>query len=552
MVDKSISASTTHISVPGKKSSSTKVVKLAMSEPQDDFIEDKLSRDSSANQSEDKAKPLDALEGTASKSKPSLDLESICRDLDIKEDVHGFFPFMSRSNKAYALMTNGRNLYALEVKSKAFRSVVRKSFKKKGDHLNRSRLTEIIEDIEAEAFDNGIMLPVYHRVGSTDGGFEYDLGDAGHTRIRVKNGVIEKITAGSQVIFVRNNVMLETPWSDDAGDRSLLRRFVNLNDEEWILYLGAIGYYIAHPKLPGAEYPILAFISGQGTGKSFLSYMTQCLVDNNTVGLQTLPRRIKDIVIAMNNTHLLCLDNLRYLSTQHTDLFCVSATSGTFIDRALYTDSDMHVSFVQCPVLFNGIHDFNDQPDLAERMLVLHPQMIEAKNRQSKARLQAEFEKVLPVIFKGLLEYIAKILKVLPDVTPTNPARMYDVSHWYAAMEQVDGVEEGSYQSLYKENQQQAQLDSLLESPLAAAVVEFSESLQEQWRDEPVQLLQELCELVPMAVRRTQDWPSNSIALTKRSKSLQAGLRSQGIYVEFGRGKKRWISITTAAIEARY
>ena len=346
--------------------------------------------------------------------------------------------------------------------------------------------------------------------------------------------------------------MLETPISDGEGDLEALRSFVNLDDEEWNLYKGAISYYVSHPKVSGVEYPILAFISGQGTGKSVLSYITQCLVDNNTVGLQTLPRRIKDIVIALNHTHLLSLDNLRYIGTQYADLFCVSATSGSFIDRALWTDGEMNVSFVQCPVLLNSIHSFYDQPDLAERMLVLHPQVIASENRQSKVRLQANFEAALPVIFRGLLEYCVKILKHLPAVEPSQPARMYDFSHWFAAMERAEDVPDEVYQESYKENLREAQLDSLLENPLAAALVQFSELLKNEWKDEPLHLLEDLNELAPMSVRRTQDWPSNSIAFTKRLKPLQAGLRSQGIFVEFGRDKKRWISITTARIEDQF
>ena len=212
----------------------------------------------------------------------------------------------------------------------------------------------------------------------------------------------------------------------------------------------------------------------------------------------------------------------------------------------------MNVSFVQCPVLLNGIHNFYDQPDLAERMLVLHPEVITSENRQSKARLQADFEAALPVIFRGLLEYCAKVLKHLPAVEPNQPARTYDFSHWFAAMERADDVPEGVYQESYKENLREAQLDSLLENPLAAALVQFSESLKNEWKNEPLRLLEELNELTPMSVRRTQDWPPNSIALTKRLKALQAGLRSQGIYVESGRGKKRWISVTTNMIEEQY
>lgn len=483
--------------------------------------------------------------------KPARDLVSISTEMGIKEDAHGFYPFMSRDNKAHVLMTNGFNLYALEVKSKAFRSVVRKALKAKGEHPSKNRVNEEIEDIESEAYDSGIMLSVFQRVGSIDGGFEVDLGDADHTRMRVTAEGVERISSGSEVIFVRNNVMLETPCADD-GDLELLRPFVNLDNPEWILFKGVVSYYMAHPKVPGAEFPILAFISGQGTGKSFLTFITQCLVDNNTIGLQTLPRKIKDIIVAMSHTHLLSLDNLRFLSTQHADLLCVSATSGAFIDRALYTDGDIHVSFVQCPVLLNGIHEFYDQPDLTERMLVLHPQVIDSKNRQSRNRLQGQFEQALPMIFRGFLEYTAKILKVLPDVTPTDPARMYELSHWFAAMERVDGIPEGIYQVQHKDNQKQAQLDSLLEHPLAAAMVEFAEGMEREWRNEPVKLLDTLNDLVPMSVRKSHEWPSNSIALTKRLKALQAGLSSQGIFVEFGRGKKRWISIMTTAIEEQY
>ena len=552
MVETPNGGSAANIPVPGKKPSSTKVVKLAIGESHDDFIEDKSSSDSSADQSEDKAKSLEALEGNDENSRPNQDLVSVCREFDIEDDVHGFHPFMSRDGKAHVLMTDRGNLYAMGVKSKAFKSIVRKAFKQKGESLSRNRLADIVEEIEAEAYDNGIMLDIYYRVAPVEGGFEYDSGNTEHTRYRVTARGLEIVTTGSKAIFTRNNVMLETSISDGEGDLESLRPFVNLNDEEWVLYKGAISYYVDHPKVPGVEYPILAFISGQGTGKSFLSYMTQCLIDKNTVGLQTLPRRIKDLVIAFNHTHLLSLDNLRYLGTQHADIFCVSSTSGAFIDRALWTDGEMNVSFVQCPVLLNSIHSFYDQQDLAERMLVLHPQVIASENRKSKARLQVEFEAALPVIFRGLLEYCAKILKYLPTVEPSQPARMYDLSHWFAAMERADGVPDEVYQESYKENLREGQLDSLLENPLAAAMVQFSESLDRQWKDEPLHLLEELNELIPMSVRRTQGCPSNSIALTKRLKPLQAGLRSQGIFVEFGRDKKRWISVTTTAIKGQY
>jgi hypothetical protein len=80
---------------------------------------------------------------------------------------------------------------------------------------------------------------------------------------------------------------------------------------------------------------------------------------------------------------------------------------------------------------------------------------------------------------------------------------------------------------------------------LSATVVEFAQSSAgDDWFGTPAELLVELNRLVQPTTQRSREWPSNPIALSKRLKPLQAALLSQGIHLQFTRGKQRTITIT--------
>ena len=88
-------------------------------------------------------------------------------------------------------------------------------------------------------------------------------------------------------------------------------------------------------------------------------------------------------------------------------------------------------------------------------------------------------------------------------------------------------------------------LDSLMENPLAAAVMSFvTDASKDQWSGTPSELLHELNFLVGNRSRYSQDWPQNPISLSKRLSSLRAALQRQGIGVTSSRGKERMITLS--------
>jgi hypothetical protein len=277
-------------------------------------------------------------------------------------------------------------------------------------------------------------------------------------------------------------------------------------------------------------------MGGQGAGKSALSKLLIKLIDPSIVDGQILPTNPKDLAIAAKFSHLLCYDNIRVIIRLIMDAFSIMSNGGALSCRALYTDDDQLVIYLHCAIIMNGLHEFLTEPDLAQRSLPIRLKAIDEKKRKSEFEIEQGLDQDLPAIMGGLYGLIAEIFHHLPEAEVTNPERMIDFVRWLAAMEATDQVPAGIFQAAYSDNLKQAQLDSLLENPLAAAVVGFAEELTTPWEGEPTRLLAELSYHTTPGMQRSSLWPSNAIALTKRLQSFQAALKTQGMFLEFGRG----------------
>jgi hypothetical protein len=211
----------------------------------------------------------------------------------------------------------------------------------------------------------------------------------------------------------------------------------------------------------------------------------------------------------------------------------------------LFTDDEEHVLNIHGAMVFNGIHGFLVEPDFVQRCLPLTLKPIDESNRKSESEIFSEFQNDLPRIFRGILDLTSNIFAHLPSVEATSPERMIEFSQWLAAMEKSHDVPVGVYQKQYSSILSDSMEDSLLEDPLATAVVTVAtESTGGNWSGTPTALLEELEAVVSKRTLYSREWPRNAISLSKRLTSLQAGLRRQGITVTSQRGKYRTITIT--------
>ena len=440
---------------------------------------------------------------------------------------------------------NDQNPVAYKIGSKLSNNLIRLHHKSEGKILKKQDISDITDQLASHAEIYGVQQNVWTRVAPIQNGIEIDVCDPHNTRITVTNEGVKVIANGSKTLFTPNPLAKPMVIPAEQGDLSKLKKYINVNDVDFTLFVAWLSYTLAHPKTHSSKFVILVLLGDQGTGKSLISrYAINTLIDPCQIDLQKIPTNAKDLAVAAQYAHVLCFDNVRYISQQMSDTFCIASTGGGISGRALYTDDTQHVNKIHVALVLNGIHSFITQSDLAQRCLTLRTRSINENNRQSEEAMQQAFDAELPTILRGILDLIAGIFRELPTVTASHPERMIDFVYWLAAMEKVQGVPEGVYQSVYSERMNDDQLETLLDNSLAARIVEFSQTTTGQdWEGTPAELLTQLEKTVSPRIINSKDWPRNAIALSKRLVSLKASLQSQGISVELHRGKQRLITI---------
>lgn len=447
--------------------------------------------------------------------------------------------------QAFVIITGQGNPLALEVGRRQLNNLIRRFAAQAGISLRKGDVEDFNEQLRAAAELSNITVPISYRNAPIPGGVVLDLGDPANTQIKVTPGRVELVPEGSETVFYRTPVSRPFVMPAEIGDLSLLRPHVNLSDMDWWLFIAWLSYTLAHPKCATTKFVLLVIQGDQGSGKTYLcAQVILNLLDPNVIGVQMFPENDKDLSIAAQNALVLMFDNMRHFKAKRSDLMCILLTGGTISNRALYTDADLHTHHLHVALVLNGIHNVLQQPDLAQRSLPIHTLPMIERKRKSETELLAELHQNLPAIFRGLLDLISQVFIHLPDVQVLHPERMLDFVRWLAALEKVQGFEPGYLQAAYSKALNDAQEDSLEQNSLGAAMVEFAARKGEGcWTLRATELLSELNEMVTVGTTYARDWPRNPIALRLRLNGLKASLQTQGIYLDFRRGKHREICI---------
>lgn len=450
------------------------------------------------------------------------------------------------SDRNFVVVSEHGNACALAIRSKKLNALILDGARAEGRLLKKADLIEINDALDAFTERYGESAEVWLRVAPLGNGVEIDVGDDQHTRIRITAGQTEVVTAGSDTIFYRTRSTKAMAMPATDGDWRLLEKYLNVSPSDAVLLIAWLTYTLAHPKVASSKYPILVLAGNEGSGKSTLcKNIIIRIIDPSELGVQVFPHNAKDLAIAGQNAHVVCFDNVRSFRASMADMLCIASTGGSLTTRQLYTDAEQQAICLHVAVVLNGIHSFICTPDLSQRCLPIQLIAMDKAGRKSEQDIARDLEAELPVIMRGLFDLIASIFHHLPSTEITNPERMIDFVRWLGAMELATSVPSGVYQGLYSEALSQGQLDTLMDNPLAAAIIEFMDDVKgDVWSDTPSELLIALRRKIDRGTEFSREWPQNPIALSKRLSGLQAGLLSQGIAIELSRGKRRVVTLS--------
>jgi len=477
-------------------------------------------------------------EGGGGRRRPAQrdQLMTLCTFVDLWHDEAG---------ECYATFPVGAHRESWPLASKAFRRWLSvRSYEETGLAPGGQALDDTIRVLEARAYSEGPERVPHMRAGEMGGRAYLDLADAAWRSVEI-DGEGWRMVDRSPVAFVRSGQMRPLAEPEAGYGIEELRRFVNVESEEYFLLL--VAWIIAALRSTG-PYPVLVFSGEQGTGKSTISRLVRSLVDPNAAPIRAVPKDDRDLVVGAVNSHVIALDNLSSVPSWLSDALCRLSTGGGFASRMLHTDREESVMQAMRPIILNGIPSLTDRPDLASRAVTVRLRPIAETERRTEAEFWEDWATTAPRVLGVLLDGLSTGLRRLASVKLDRSPRMADFARFATACEPGLGFEAGSFLAAYQANQADITETTFEADPVAIAIRDLIRNdYPTGWSGSATELLAALNTRTAENVRRIRLWPPTAASLGNRIDRIAPVLRSQGFIVERRHSGTRTITIAPAA-----
>ena len=445
---------------------------------------------------------------------------------------------------------------AIPADSPKFRARVAHLFQQKsgGSLVSDTAITTALLPILGGDVPHGV-IPIRYAHGE-DGAILVDLGDPSRRVVRIDASTCEVLDK-SPIAFFRPDGLRPLPVpvfpTNDAASKVVFdetQKFLGVTLAQlatvFIWMLGAM-----RPMEPPScadgeeeddliEYVVLKIVGGEGSGKSGLAKYVRAAVDPRRPDLVALPRDLKDISIAAENTRVLGYDNISWIDRDHSDGLCrVSTGDGTEI-RALYTPRDQTVFRGSNPVVVTSVTEVITETDLLSRCLSLWLPV--RQTRKTKQVLRAEFRMLHPKLFGALCHSVSRVLRDLDKTVVPDTVRMQDAAQWALAGASAAGIAPVEILAAFAKSVADADA-TVGEEPLVlalCAVIPVGTSWEGRTTDLLGVLTAEAERRVPetgKATKRLPDhWPTKARGLTSALRRLEPTLKRLDFAIRFPAG----------------
>jgi hypothetical protein len=403
---------------------------------------------------------------------------------------------------------------------------------------SRDALARAVETAAGIALYDGESRSVAVRIAKHDDKLFLDLANPGWEAVEITRAGWSVIT-DPPTKFRRPGGMLPLPTPVPGGDISELRKFLNVQEEDFILIVG----WLLMALSPVGDYPVLLLNGEQGSAKSTASRLLRSLVDPNKAPLRRLAK-IDDLLLAANNSQVLAFDNLSRMKNDTSDLLCSIATGLGDAKRELYTNLDEVIIQVRKPILLNGITNIATRGDLLDRCLVISLPSLQKHTGDSpfadeyysaRETYEAPFEEARPRILGALLDGVVHALAHKHEIPGTGLPRMADFARWVMAGVGAFGWDQMKFRTAYADNRQMSKGTAAEDSAIVPALRRLMANRSE-WSGTGTELLTRLGQSLSVNERlRGGWWPRQPQHLSRELSRLAPVLRAEGIFIEWKR-----------------
>ena len=430
--------------------------------------------------------------------------------------LEGVELFHSPDEESYASINVDGHLETYQLNETGFKRFVTKTYWKAAKNtLNNQTLADILSVLDAKAQYDGQEHSTFHRLARFENSIYIDLCNS-------KWEVVEVTTDGWKVISTKNCPVKFTrpkgigalPTPERGGSVDMLRAYIHIPDEEWLL----IASFLLACFKPEGPYPILNLVAEQGSGKSTTAKILKWLVDpTSTMGrlLRISPRDEQAVFIGAKNNHVLAFDNLSGIRTWLSDALCILSTGGSYVTRALYTNSEESTLEAMRPVILTGIGDLATKGDLLSRSLIINLPRLTSRELVSENMLWQALEAARPQILGALLDAVSLGIRNEDGLEHKVETRLADFELWAVACEPALAVSSTSFSRAYKQSRQTAVEVVLSNSPLPPQISALLRRCGNTWQGTSSELLADLEEYASERTLRQYGWPKIPNQLSK-------------------------------------
>ena len=244
--------------------------------------------------------------------------------------------------------------------------------------------------------------------------------------------------------------------------------------------------------------------------------------------MRSQPREERQWAVSASASWIVAIDNVSFIPDWWSDALCKAVTGDGWIDRTLYTNSDVTVLSFRRVILLTSIDAGALRGNLGDRALLVDLEPIEDVDRLTEQELDAHYAAARPQLFGALLDLLAKVLEALPQVKLECAPRMADFACLLAAMDKVTG---GNSLSAYL-GQRERIAETIIESDAVAVAVQKLADDRQTWEGTAAELL-ELIKPTEWHLRGypPKGWPKNPNTLGGRLRRVAPALKQIGVEI---------------------
>lgn len=401
---------------------------------------------------------------------------------------------------------------------------------------------EYTEDVQAKLGPDDIQpildkvrlydepVPIHGRLCQDDNCIEYALHDSKGRIVVMSNDGKLSMKTNSDNIFYKKAHMLPQPKPKRTDEtlHDLLRPFVNLNNDDFIVFLCLLVTMI----IPNISHYAILVSAEFGSGKTTLCNLISELIDHSVGGVSVMPNKLDGIQVNMASHYIVSFDNVIDKDIKAvSDLICSSVTGANFTKRKLYRDlEEINVRLHNICIL-NGINIFDLNKDILSRSLGITPLRITEANRLTDTEFWDGFHMVKPKIMYRLFKTVADVLRRKGTVDIVSKERMADAYEYVVLAGLSLGYEQEFIERLiYNNRQAMSALAYRNEDGFVAIVTNYIEKHRKSAvKGSMTDVYEDICRCCNPEDYGVEKFPRNASAFSRKLRELQPELLKEGV-----------------------